>query len=123
MSMSHSVANDLENVLARLKWDADGLMPAIVQEAQTQQVLMLAYVNAEALRLTVQTGETHFWSRSRQAMWHKGETSGNVQRVVDVRIDCDGDTVLMLVEAAGPACHTGQMSCFFRELSAFDGPV
>jgi phosphoribosyl-ATP pyrophosphohydrolase/phosphoribosyl-AMP cyclohydrolase len=77
---------------------------------------MLAYMNQEALDLTLRTGETHFWSRSRQEMWHKGATSGNVQRVVDLRLDCDGDTILIRVEPAGPACHTGAESCFFNRL-------
>jgi phosphoribosyl-AMP cyclohydrolase len=77
---------------------------------------MLAYMNAEALRLTLETGEAHFWSRSRQEMWHKGATSGNVQRVREVRVDCDADTILLLVDPAGPACHTGEVSCFYRVL-------
>lgn len=77
---------------------------------------MVAWMNAESLRLTQETGETHFWSRSRQELWHKGATSGNVQRVVDLRVDCDGDTLLLLVDPAGPACHTGEASCFYRKL-------
>ena len=96
-----------------IKWDERGLIPAIVQDATTSQVLMLAYMNAEALRLTLETGEAHFWSRSRQELWHKGATSGNVQRVREVRVDCDADTLLLLVDPAGPACHTGEVSCFF----------
>jgi phosphoribosyl-ATP pyrophosphohydrolase/phosphoribosyl-AMP cyclohydrolase len=99
-----------------IKWDERGLIPAIVQDATTRQVLMLAYMNAEALRLTLETGEAHFWSRSRQEMWHKGATSGNVQRVREVRVDCDADTILLLVDPAGPACHTGEVSCFYRVL-------
>ncbi|MBP7688111.1 MAG: phosphoribosyl-AMP cyclohydrolase [Thermoflexales bacterium] len=99
-----------------IKWDERGLIPAIVQDATTSQVLMLAYMNAEALRLTLETGEAHFWSRSRQEMWHKGATSGNVQRVREVRVDCDADTLLLLVDPAGPACHTGEVSCFYRVL-------
>lgn len=95
-----------------IKWDERGLIPAIVQDATTQQVLMLAYMNAEALRLTLDTGEAHFWSRSRQELWHKGATSGNVQRVCEVRVDCDADTILLLVDPTGPACHTGEVSCF-----------
>jgi len=97
-----------------IKWDERGLIPAIVQDATTQQVLMLAYMNAEALRLTLDTGEAHFWSRSRQELWHKGATSGNVQRVREVRVDCDADTILLMVDPAGPACHTGEVSCFFN---------
>ncbi len=100
-----------------IKWDERGLIPAIVQDANTQQVLMLAYMNAEALRLTFETGEAHFWSRSRQELWHKGATSGNVQRVREVRVDCDADTILLLVDPAGPACHTGEVSCFYRVMS------
>jgi phosphoribosyl-AMP cyclohydrolase len=103
--------------LEQIRWDAQGLIPAIVQDAATQQVLMLAYMNAEALRQTLATGETVFWSRSRQALWHKGATSGHVQRVVELRIDCDEDTLLILVSPAGPACHTGAVSCFFRPLA------
>ncbi len=102
--------------LAALKWDEQGLIPAIVQDAKTQQVLMMAYMNAESLQKTLDIGETVFWSRSRKALWHKGATSGNIQRVVEMRVDCDADTLLILVEPAGPACHTGEMSCFFRTL-------
>lgn len=100
-----------------IKWDERGLIPAIVQDGTTQQVLMLAYMNAEALRLTLETGEAHFWSRSRQELWHKGATSGHVQRVREVRFDCDADTILLLVDPAGPACHTGEVSCFYRTMS------
>ena len=95
------------------RWNEHGLAPAIVQDARTGQVLMLAWMNAEAWRLTQETGETHFWSRSRQSLWHKGETSGNVQHIVEIRLDCDEDAILLRVEAAGPACHTGETSCFF----------
>lgn len=101
-----------------LRFDERGLITAVIQHAITHQVLMVAWMNAESLRLTQQTGETHFWSRSRQALWHKGATSGNVQRVRQIRYDCDGDTLLLLVEPAGPACHTGQESCFYRSLEA-----
>lgn len=98
-----------------LKFDAGGLITAVVQHAVTREVLMVAWMNAEAWRLTQQTGETHFWSRSRHELWHKGATSGHVQHVRDIRVDCDGDTVLLLVEPAGPACHTGETSCFYRQ--------
>lgn len=101
-----------------IKWDERGLIPAIVQDAATAQVLMLAYMNAEALRLTLHTGEAHFWSRSRGALWRKGATSGNVQRVREVRVDCDADTILLLVDPAGPACHTGEVSCFYRTMAS-----
>ena len=99
-----------------VKFDAAGLVPAIVQDAETQQVLMLAYMNRESLVLTMQTKETHFWSRSRAEIWHKGATSGNIQKVVDLALDCDGDTILVRVHPAGPACHTGKTSCFFNTI-------
>jgi len=100
----------------KLKFNESGLMPAIVQDANTDQVLMLAWVNRESLHLTLESGETWFWSRSRQQLWHKGATSGNTQKVRQIFYDCDGDTLLIRVEPAGPACHTGAVSCFFREL-------
>ena len=100
------------------KFDERGLLPAIVQDAASGEVLMLAWMNVEAVRLTRTTGEAHFWSRSRGAVWHKGATSGNVQRVREIRLDCDGDTVLLKVEPAGPACHTGERSCFFTLLES-----
>lgn len=103
-------------LLSVLKFDERGLITAVIQHHQTRDVLMVAWMNAESLRLTQETGETHFWSRSRQELWHKGATSGNVQRVVDLRVDCDGDTLLLLVDPAGPACHTGEASCFYRKL-------
>ena len=99
-----------------VKYDANGLVPAIVQDAQSGQVLMMAYMNRESLALTLQTRETHFWSRSRSEIWHKGATSGNLQHVVDMALDCDGDTILVRVQADGPACHTGEISCFFNPL-------
>jgi phosphoribosyl-AMP cyclohydrolase len=101
-----------------LRFNSDGLLPAIVQDAGTQEVLMLAWCDAEALERTLATKTTWFWSRSRKEYWNKGATSGNTQRVVEVRYDCDLDAVLMLVEAAGPACHTGERSCFYRSLEA-----
>jgi phosphoribosyl-AMP cyclohydrolase/phosphoribosyl-ATP pyrophosphohydrolase/phosphoribosyl-AMP cyclohydrolase len=100
--------------LSEIKFDPNGLVPAIVQDADTNQVLMLAYMNEASLRLTLEKGETVFWSRSRSELWHKGATSGNVQRVVEVRMDCDADTLLILVHPAGPACHTGNQTCFYR---------
>lgn len=99
-----------------LKYNDAGLIPAIVQDATTHQVLMMAWMNKESLRLTQESGETWFWSRSRQELWHKGATSGNTQTVRDLFYDCDGDTLLITVDAAGPACHTGETSCFFRKL-------
>jgi phosphoribosyl-ATP pyrophosphohydrolase/phosphoribosyl-AMP cyclohydrolase len=104
------------NASREIKYDANGLIPAIVQDASTNEVLMLAYMNAESLRLTVETGETWFWSRSRRELWHKGATSGNVQTVVEVRVDCDEDTLLIRVQPAGPACHTGNQTCFYRTM-------
>jgi phosphoribosyl-ATP pyrophosphohydrolase/phosphoribosyl-AMP cyclohydrolase len=95
-----------------LKFDERGLIPAIVQDASTREVLTLAYMNAESLARTIETGETWFWSRSRNELWHKGETSGNTQRVVSLKSDCDNDAVVVLVDPAGPACHTGARSCF-----------
>jgi phosphoribosyl-ATP pyrophosphohydrolase/phosphoribosyl-AMP cyclohydrolase len=103
-----------------IRWDERGLAPAIVQDAHTGQVLMLAYMNQEALEQTLRTGETWFWSRSRDELWHKGATSGNRQRVIDVRYDCDADTLLVLAEPMGPACHTGRQSCFYRRLPGED---
>jgi phosphoribosyl-ATP pyrophosphohydrolase/phosphoribosyl-AMP cyclohydrolase len=93
-----------------------GLIPAIVQDAASDQVLMLAWMNRESLRLTLEQGETWFWSRSRSELWHKGATSGNVQRVREIFYDCDSDALLVKVETAGPACHTGEASCFFTRL-------
>ncbi|MFO7918328.1 MAG: phosphoribosyl-AMP cyclohydrolase [Anaerolineae bacterium] len=108
----------LESVSSKaLTWNEKGLIPAVVQDARTREVLMVAYMNRESLELTLAEGETWFWSRSRQTLWHKGETSGNTQRVCEIRVDCDADTLLVLVEPAGPACHTGARSCFFRTLA------
>lgn len=104
------------NTLPELSYNEQGLIPAIVQDAATQQVLMMAWMNAESLRRTMELGETVFWSRSRKEFWHKGATSGNTQKVVDLLYDCDGDTLLIRVEPAGPACHTGEISCFFRRM-------
>ena len=99
-----------------LKWNEAGLIPAIVQDVNTQAVLMMAWMNEESLKRTLETGETWFWSRSRQEFWHKGATSGNTQKVVSLAYDCDGDTLLIKAEVAGPACHTGAYSCFFNEV-------
>jgi phosphoribosyl-ATP pyrophosphohydrolase/phosphoribosyl-AMP cyclohydrolase len=99
---------DIDN----LKFDGSGLMPAIVRDARSGEVLTLAYMNAESLARTLETGETWFWSRSRQELWHKGATSGNTQRVVAIAPDCDGDAIVVDVEPRGPACHTGARSCF-----------
>jgi phosphoribosyl-AMP cyclohydrolase / phosphoribosyl-ATP pyrophosphohydrolase len=103
--------------LSLIKFDANGLVPAIIQDADSDQVLMMAYMNEESLKLTLETHETHFWSRSRRELWHKGATSGNIQKVVDIWVDCDVDTLLVKVKPAGPACHTGQQSCFYRNIN------
>lgn len=100
----------------RISFDERGLVPAVVQDAATGQVLMVAWMNEEALRLTQETGQVHFWSRSRRELWHKGSSSGNVMNVRDIRVDCDADTLLLQVDPAGPACHTGNRSCFFRRV-------
>ncbi len=105
--------------LDQVRWDSQDLVPVVVQDAITHQVLMVAYMNREALQKTLNTGEAVFWSRSRQELWHKGATSGNVQIVRRILVDCDEDTLLLLVEPAGPACHTGETSCFHRVLSEF----
>lgn len=102
--------------MSELAYNDAGLIPCIVQDADTREVLMMAWMNAEALALTLERGETVFWSRSRQELWHKGATSGNTQKVVEIRYDCDADTLLALVHPAGPACHTGATSCFYRTL-------
>jgi len=106
----------MDQIFDSIKWDDRGLVAAIVQDVETLEVLTLAYMNRESFELTLKTGETWFWSRSRQKLWHKGETSGNIQKVREIRLDCDGDAVLLLVEPAGPACHTGARSCFYRRL-------
>lgn len=100
------------------RYDAAGLITAVVTDAASGDVLMVAHMNAEALALTRSSGEAHFWSRSRQQLWKKGETSGNVLAVREIRIDCDQDAVWLIVDAAGPACHTGQTSCFYRKLGS-----
>ena len=100
-----------------LKFDDNGLIPAVVQQADTGEVLMVAWMNKESLKLTLETGTTWFWSRSRQELWNKGATSGNVQQVIRVLVDCDADTLLVEVDSPGPACHTGARSCFFRHLA------
>ena len=104
----------LEELEQAIKWDADGLVPAIVQDAASRDVLMMAYMNRESLRKSVETGQTWFWSRSRSELWNKGATSGNTQRIRALRFDCDGDTLLVEVDRKGPACHTGEDNCFYR---------
>jgi phosphoribosyl-ATP pyrophosphohydrolase/phosphoribosyl-AMP cyclohydrolase len=105
----------MNDILQNAKFGSDGLIPAILQDANTREVLTVAYMNREALQLTLERRETYLWSRSRQKLWHKGETSGNSQKVVRVSLDCDNDAVLVEVEPLGPACHTGAYSCFAVE--------
>ena len=102
--------------LPELAYNADGLDPCIVQDADSREVLMMAWMNEQSLRLTLEQRTTWFWSRSRQELWHKGATSGNTQQLAELRYDCDADTLLALVHPAGPACHTGERSCFYRVL-------
>lgn len=101
-----------------IKWDERGLVATIVQDAETNQVLTLAYMNAESLAKSQEIGETVFWSRSRSELWHKGATSGHTQRIVSISVDCDGDALLVRVIPNGPACHTGETTCFYREIGA-----
>jgi phosphoribosyl-AMP cyclohydrolase len=109
------MSEDLETgTLLQPKWDAAGLVTAVVTDAATGELLMVAHMNAEALAATLERGEAVFWSRSRGELWHKGATSGNVQTLVEMRIDCDQDAVWLKVKPAGPACHTGERSCFYR---------
>ncbi len=112
--MSPPMAADFGSVMAAVAFNADGLVPAIAQQHDTGEVLMLAWMSRESLAATLGTGEVHYWSRSRRRLWRKGETSGHTQRLVELRIDCDGDTLLLRVDQSGPACHTGRRSCFFR---------
>lgn len=104
-----------------IQFNAHGLIPAVVQEARSGKILMVAYMNKESLQKTVESGETWYFSRSRQQLWHKGETSGHFQKVRDILVDCDADTLLVLVDQTGAACHTGHKSCFFRRLASWDG--
>lgn len=99
-----------------LRYDANGLIPVVVQDDKTDQVLMVAWMNRQALALTLTSRQAHFWSRSRQQLWHKGETSGNLMFVRQVWVDCDADTLLLRVDPSGPACHTGERSCFYQKL-------
>ena len=101
---------------SKIKFDAQGLVPAVVQDVQTNAVVMLAYMNKESLKLTLETGYTWFWSRSRQELWNKGATSGNLQKVVEMYYDCDGDALLVKAELSGSACHTGEYSCFHNPI-------
>lgn len=113
--MSEQVISEKEFMDA-VAFNADGLVPVIAQDCETGAVLMHAWMNRESLTITLQTGDVTYWSRSRNALWRKGETSGNFQRLREAFVDCDGDTLLLKVEQTGPACHTGERSCFFRKL-------
>lgn len=116
--MSNQLKDQLSlgQVTEYIRWNDQGLVPAVIQDADSRAVLMLAYMNQESLKKSLTTGETWFWSRSRNELWHKGATSGNVQSIVSVKYDCDGDTLLFLVKPKGPACHTGETTCFYREI-------
>ena len=110
------MSNFNENIeLSQIKWNEQGLLPTVVQEVDTKKVLMVAYMNEESLKMTMESGETWFWSRSRKELWHKGATSGHIQKVRDLRLDCDQDTLLVQVEQTGVACHTGSYTCFKEE--------
>lgn len=106
--------SDLAPLLDAIVFNADGLVPAVAQQHDTGEMLLLAWMNRDAVAETLRTGRICYWSRSRQSLWRKGETSGHVQRLVEFRVDCDGDTVLLLVDQSGVACHTGRRNCFFR---------
>ncbi|QHW31957.1 bifunctional phosphoribosyl-AMP cyclohydrolase/phosphoribosyl-ATP diphosphatase HisIE [Paenibacillus rhizovicinus] len=116
-----STSKTVEAAAAEIKWNEAGLVPAIVQDAASKEVLMMAYMNGESLARSVESGETWFWSRSRNELWHKGATSGHTQRIVSMHYDCDGDTLLVRVEQTGPACHTGTYSCFTGEIQGVKG--
>ena len=104
----------IDGALSELAFNADGLIPAIAQQHDSGEVLMMAWMNADAVRETLETGRVCYWSRSRRSLWRKGESSGHVQRLIEFRYDCDADTVLVLVDQTGPACHTNRPNCFFR---------
>nr|WP_286169890.1 bifunctional phosphoribosyl-AMP cyclohydrolase/phosphoribosyl-ATP diphosphatase HisIE [Halocella sp. SP3-1] len=110
----------MDKIMKNVKFNEKGLIPAILQDSNTKEVLMAAYMNQESLEMTLRSGKATFWSRSRQELWVKGETSGNYQLVEEIRIDCDNDTILVMVKPLGPACHTGKKSCFYRKL---DGQI
>lgn len=109
-----------EELLKQIKYDEKGLVPAIVQDIRTGKILMQAYMNQESLEMTFKTGNATYWSRSRQKLWMKGETSGHIQKVKQILLDCDGDSLVLVVEQTGPACHTGQYTCFYRTLAVRD---
>ncbi|NUQ37215.1 MAG: phosphoribosyl-AMP cyclohydrolase [Caldilineales bacterium] len=123
MALAAAGSEETPEWLERVRFDDRGLVPAIVQDAASGAVLTLAYMNREALLLTLRSGQTHFWSRSRGELWHKGATSGHFQQVVELRLDCDGDAILARVHPYGPACHTGHFSCFFQILDPTEPPL
>lgn len=106
----------MNNMIKKVNFNEQGLIPTVIQDDLSEQVLMVAWSNEESLRLTIETGQVHFWSRSRQALWRKGATSGNLMLVESIHIDCDKDTLLIRVKPTGPVCHTGEVTCFFRTL-------
>jgi phosphoribosyl-ATP pyrophosphohydrolase/phosphoribosyl-AMP cyclohydrolase len=110
-------------LMEEVKFDANGLIPAIIQDSKTGEVLMMAYMNEYSMQKSLDTGKTHFWSRSRQKLWMKGETSGHIQEIIDMKLDCDGDTLLIRVNQHGPACHTGHRSCFYRKVQNTQGEL
>ena len=112
--MADGAMQDASQVLAALRFGADGLIPAVAQQHDSGELLMLAWMNRDAVTETLKTGRVCYWSRSRQRLWRKGESSGHTQRLVELRVDCDGDALLLLVDQSGVACHTGTRSCFFR---------
>src|SRR4051812_19604783 len=116
------MSNGTKDILQKAKFNNDGLIPAVIQDVRTREVLMVAYMNAESLRLTLEQGQTVFYSRSRKELWHKGATSGNFQKIRSMKLDCDKDTILVEVEPLGPACHTGDYSCF-RVEAGFGGRI
>ncbi|MDX2102049.1 MAG: phosphoribosyl-AMP cyclohydrolase [Alphaproteobacteria bacterium] len=116
--MGNTEIVDADRLIADVQFDDRGLVPAIAQDHQTGRVLMMAWMNAESLAETVRTGRVVYWSRSRKALWRKGDTSGHIQRLVSLQLDCDGDTLLLQVDQTGPACHTGRTACFFRSPTA-----
>jgi phosphoribosyl-AMP cyclohydrolase / phosphoribosyl-ATP pyrophosphohydrolase len=116
-----STSKGFGEALAEIKWNEAGLVPVIVQDAISKEVLMMAYMNSDSLAKSVETGETWFWSRSRNELWHKGATSGHIQRIVSMHYDCDGDTILIRAEQTGAACHTGSYSCFSNQVAGIAG--
>ncbi|MDF9840721.1 MULTISPECIES: bifunctional phosphoribosyl-AMP cyclohydrolase/phosphoribosyl-ATP diphosphatase HisIE [unclassified Paenibacillus] len=110
------MSQEQEAIIENIRWNESGLLPAVVQDARTLEVLMFAYMNPESLRLSLESGQTWFWSRSRSELWHKGGTSGNTQAITSIHYDCDSDTLLVKVVPEGPACHTGENTCFYREI-------